>query len=392
MTTTATTAPTTMVTLRTLLEEMGKLKASDLHITAGVAAQLRVDGTLVSSKLSGVLTPELTQRLAYSALTDEQKKAFENDHELDFSFGVKSLARFRGNVFIQRGAVSMVVRMIPYEVTPFEQLGLPPSVLKFSELPRGLVLVTGPTGSGKSTTLASLIDHINTEEALHIVTIEDPIEFMHVHKRCIVNQREVGSDTLTFGHALRRVLRQDPDVILLGEMRDQETVETALMIAETGHLAFATLHTNSAVESISRIVDMFPATQHDAVYSQLAFVLQGVVTQSLLPRLNASGRIIAAEVMVCTQAVSALIREGKTHQIYSLMQAGSKHGMQTMNQALCNLVNRREVSYEDAARRSPEPKELEGMIGRSGGAMPAPAAKDPFAEHAFGGPAAKSRT
>jgi twitching motility protein PilT len=388
----STTVPPTMVTLRTLLEEMGKLKASDLHITAGVPAQMRVDGTLVSSKISGVLTPELTQRLAYSALTDEQKKMFENDHELDFSFGVKSLARFRGNVFIQRGAVSMVVRMIPYEVTPFEQLGLPQSVLKFSELPRGLVLVTGPTGSGKSTTLASLIDHINTSEALHIVTIEDPIEFMHVHKKCIINQREVGSDTLTFGSALRRVLRQDPDVILLGEMRDQETVETALMIAETGHLAFATLHTNSAVESISRIVDMFPATQHDAVFSQLAFVLQGVVTQSLLPRLNASGRVIAAEVMVCTQGVSALIREGKTHQIYSLMQAGSKHGMQTMNQALCNLVNRREVAVEDALRRSPEPKELEGMIGRTGGAVPAPAAKDPFADLAFGGPAAKSRT
>ena len=382
-----TTTTTPMVTLRTLLEEMGKLKASDLHITVGVPAQLRVDGSLIASKTSGVLSPEMTQRLAYSALSDEQKKTFENDHELDFSFGVKSLARFRGNVFIQRGAVSMVVRMIPYEVTPFEQLGLPPSVLKFSHLPRGLVLVTGPTGSGKSTTLASLIDRINTEESLHIVTIEDPIEFMHVHKRCIINQREVGSDTLTFGHALRRVLRQDPDVILLGEMRDQETVETALMIAETGHLAFATLHTNSAVESISRIVDMFPATQHDAVYSQLAFVLQGVVTQSLLPRLNASGRVIAAEVMVCTQAVSALIREGKTHQIYSLIQAGTKHGMQTMNQSLVNLVNRREVSYEDAARRSPDPKELEGMIGRSSGGPPQ---SSHAAEPAFGG-AAKSR-
>jgi len=378
---------TTMVTLRTLLEEMGKLKASDLHVTAGVAAQFRVDGTLVASKTSGVLTPELTQRLAYSALTDEQKKTFENDHELDFSFGVKSLARFRGNVFIQRGAVSMVVRMIPYEVAPFETLNLPPSVAKFAELPRGLVLVTGPTGSGKSTTLAALIDKINTGDALHIVTIEDPIEFMHVHKKCIINQREVGSDTLTFGHALRHVLRQDPDVILLGEMRDRETVETALMIAETGHLAFATLHTNSAVESISRIVDMFPANQHDAVYSQLAFVLQGVVTQALLPRLNAPGRVAAAEVLVCTQGVSALIREGKTHQIYSLIQAGSKHGMVTMNQALVNLVNKKEISYEDALRRSPDPKELEGMIGRSGGAgLPSNAGM----EHAFGG-SAKNR-
>jgi twitching motility protein PilT len=357
-----------------------------------VPAQLRVDGSLVASRVSGVLTPEITQRLAYSALTDEQKKLFENEHELDFSFGVKALARFRGNVFIQRGAVSMVVRMIPYEVTPFEQLGLPQSVLKLSMLSRGLVLVTGPTGSGKSTTLASLIDRINSDESLHIVTIEDPIEFMHVHKKCIINQREVGSDTLSFSNALRRVLRQDPDVILLGEMRDRETVETALTIAETGHLAFATLHTNSAVESISRIVDMYPANQHDAVYSQLAFVLQGVVTQSLLPRNNAPGRIVASEVLVCTQAVSALIREGKTHQIYSLIQAGAKHGMQTMNQSLLNLVNRREIAYEDAVRRSPEPKELEAMMGRAGGAMPPAAARDPFAEHAFGGPAAKSRT
>jgi twitching motility protein PilT len=358
-----------MVTLRTLLEEMTKVRASDLHITAGVAAQLRVDGSLVSSKTSGVLTPDMTQRLAYSALTDEQKKIFENDHELDFSFGVKGLARFRGNCFIQRGVVTMVVRMIPFEVTPFEALGLPPSVLKFADLPRGLVLVTGPTGSGKSTTLAALIDRINSDESCHIVTIEDPIEFMHMHKKSVINQREVGSDTKSFGNALRHVLRQDPDVILLGEMRDRETVETALMIAETGHLAFATLHTNSAVESISRIVDMFPANQHDAMYSQLAFVLQGVVTQSLLPRANGPGRAVASEVLVCTAAVSALIREGKTHQIYSLIQAGTKHGMQTMNQSLVNLVNRREISYEDALRRSSDPKEFEGMLGRSGGPM-----------------------
>lgn len=358
-----------MVTLRTLLEEMGKLKASDLHMTAGVPAQMRVDGTLVSSKTSGVLTPDITQRLAYSALTDEQKKIFENEHELDFSFGVKGLARFRGNCFIQRGVVTMVVRMIPFEVTPFEALGLPNTVLKFADLPRGLVLVTGPTGSGKSTTLAALIDRINSEESLHIVTIEDPIEFMHVHKKSIINQREVGADTKTFHHALKHVLRQDPDVILLGEMRDRETVETALMIAETGHLAFATLHTNSAVESISRIVDMFPANQHQAVYSQLAFVLEGVVTQSLLPRPNGPGRVVASEVLVCTPAISALIREGKTHQIYSLIQAGTKHGMQTMNQSLVNLVNRREISYEDAYKRTSDPKEFDGMLGRTTGPM-----------------------
>ncbi|MCA9751861.1 MAG: type IV pilus twitching motility protein PilT [Gemmatimonadetes bacterium] len=354
-----------MVSLRALLEEMVKTKASDLHVTAGVPAQLRVDGMLVASKLSGVLTPDVTQRLAYSALSDEQKKRFENDNELDFSFGVKGLARFRGNVFVQRGVTTMVVRLIPFEVAPFETLGLPASVAKFADLPRGLVLVTGPTGSGKSTTLASLIDRINVDRSVHIVTIEDPIEFMHTHKRAIVNQREVGADTNSFHEALRHVLRQDPDVILLGEMRDRETMETALSIAETGHLAFATLHTNSAVESITRIVDTFPANQHSQVYSQLAFVLRGVVTQALLPRISGSGRALAAEVMTCTPAVAALVREGKVHQLYSLIQAGTKHGMCTMNQSLIQLVNRREVSYEDALARSSDPKELEGMVGRA---------------------------
>ena len=282
-----------MVSLRALLEEMVKLKASDLHLTAGVPAQLRVDGELTPSKLSGVLTPDVTQRLAYSALSDEQKKKFENTNELDFSFGVKGLARFRGNCFVQRGVVTAVVRMIPFEVAPFETLGLPKSVSKFADLTRGLVLLTGPTGSGKSTTLASLIDRINTERPEHIVTIEDPIEFMHGHKRAIVNQREVGADTHTFNDALKHVLRQDPDLILLGEMRDRETMATALTIAETGHLCFATLHTNSAVESITRIVDTFPADQHNQIYSQLAFVLRGVVTQSLLPKMAGNGRALA---------------------------------------------------------------------------------------------------
>ena len=354
-----------MVTLRALLDEMAKMKASDLHLTAGVPAQLRVDGELVASKLSGVLTPDQTQRLAYSALNDEQKKNFETQSELDFSFGVKGLARFRGNCFVQRGVVTMVVRMIPFEVAPFETLGLPPQVQKLADLPRGLVLVTGPTGSGKSTTLASLIDRINNERSEHIVTIEDPIEFMHSHKRCIVNQREVGADTHTFHAALRHVLRQDPDVILLGEMRDRETMETALTVAETGHLCFATLHTNSAVESITRIVDSFPSDQHHQVYSQLAFVLRGVITQALLPRISQNGRAMVAEVMICTPAISALIREGKVHQIYSLIQAGQKHGMQTMNQSLLNLFNRREISFEDAIGRSSDPKELEGMMGRA---------------------------
>ena len=353
-----------MVTLRTLLEEMSKLKASDLHITAGVPGMFRVDGDLRPSRESGVLTPDMTQRLAYSALSDEQKKQFENRNELDFSFGVKGLARFRGNCFVQRGVVSMVVRMIPFQVTPFESLGLPSSVASLADLPRGLVLVTGPTGSGKSTTLASLIDRINAEKAVHIITIEDPIEFMHSHKRAIINQREVGSDTGNFGEALRHILRQDPDVILLGEMRDRETVETCLRVAETGHLAFATLHTNSAVETISRIVDFFPSDQHSQVHSQLAFVLKGVVTQALLPRLNDSGRVAASEVLICTPAVSALIREGKAHQIYSLMQAGQKFGMHTMNQSLMQLMHRKEISFEDAIARCPDPKEFEAMMGR----------------------------
>ena len=354
-----------MVSLRALLEDMVKHRASDLHLTAGVPAQLRVDGDLMASKLSGVLTPEITQRLTYSALSDEQKKRFENENELDFSFGVKGLARFRGNCFVQRGVVTMVIRMIPFEVTPFETLGLPDSVRALSDLPRGLVLVTGPTGSGKSTTLASLIDRINSEKSLHIVTIEDPIEFMHAHKRAIVNQREVGADTNSFSAALRHILRQDPDVILLGEMRDRETMETALTLAETGHLCFATLHTNSATESITRIVDTFPAGQHNQIYSQLAFVLKGVVTQALIPRVGGSGRAMSAEVMICTPAISALIREGKAHQIYSLMQAGQKHGMQTMNQSLVALYNRREITFEDAMARSSDPKEFEGMLGRA---------------------------
>jgi twitching motility protein PilT len=358
-----------MVTLRELLEEMAKVKASDLHLTAGVPGMLRIDGELVASKTSGVLTPEMIQRLAYSALNDEQKKVFENSNELDFSFGVKGLARFRGNCFVQRGVVSMVVRMIPFQVVPLEALGLPNSVAALANLPRGLVLVTGPTGSGKSTTLASLIDRINSQNALHIVTIEDPIEFMHSHKRSIVNQREIGADTKTFPSALRHVLRQDPDVILLGEMRDRETVETCLRIAETGHLAFATLHTNSAVETVSRIVDFFPSDQHSQVHSQLAFVLKGVVTQALLPRLGNSGRALASEVLICTPAVSALIREGKVHQIYSLMQAGQKYGMQTMNQSLMQLLNRKEVSIEHAMQRTPDPKEFEAMMGRTYASM-----------------------
>jgi twitching motility protein PilT len=354
-----------MVTLRALLEEMVKVRASDLHITAGVAANLRVDGELTPSKVSGVLTPEVTQRLAYSALNDEQKKKFENTNELDFSFGVKGLARFRGNCFVQRGVVTMVIRVIPFEVVPFESLGLPGSVQALGQLPQGLVLLTGPTGSGKSTTLASLIDRINSEKPVHIVTIEDPIEFMHSHKRAIVNQREVGSDTHSFKEALKHVLRQDPDVILLGEMRDPETMETALTVSETGHLCFATLHTNSAVESITRIVDSFSADRHNQIYSQLAFVLKGVVTQALLPKVAGTGRAMAAEVMICTPAISALIREGKIHQIYSLLQAGHKHGMQTMNQALVNLVNRREISYDVAISRSPDARELGGMLGRT---------------------------
>ena len=349
--------------LRALLEEMIQKDASDLHITAQERPKLRVDGDMVDSSVPDILTPKDTLQLAYSVLTENQKKRFETEDELDFSFGIQNLARFRGNVFKQRGCVAMVIRMIPFNVRTFQDLGLPPVIAKLAERPRGLILVTGPTGSGKSTTLAAIIDKINKERKGHIITVEDPIEFIHRHQSCIVNQREIGTDTKTFASALKYALREDPDVILVGEMRDLETVAAALTIAETGHLVLATLHTNSAAESINRIIDVFPSNQQSQVRAQLAFVLEGVVTQTLLPKAKGRGRCMAAEIMVATPAIRALIRDDKIHQIYSAMQSGKKFGMQTMNDALYQLYTSREVSQEECERVSSDPKEFLRMIG-----------------------------
>src|SRR3972149_3700958 len=353
------------VNLRTLLEEMIERDASDLHITAGERPKMRVDGDITNSRNEYVLTPKDTLQLAYSVLTENQKKKFEMEDELDFSFGIQNLARFRGNCFKQRGCVSIVIRQIPFSVKTFDQLGLLPIISQLAERPRGLVLVTGPTGSGKSTTLAAMIDKVNKELRGHILTVEEPIEFIHRHQNCIVNQREVGTDTKSFGAALKYALRQDPDVVLIGEMRDLETIQAALTIAETGHLAFATLHTNSAAETINRIIDVCPAHQQSQVRAQLAFVLEGVVTQTLLQRARGRGRVMAAEIMVCTPAVRALIREEKAHQIESAMQAGKKYGMQTLNDALYQLYLGREVTKEECLRVTSKPNDFLGMIGEA---------------------------
>lgn len=354
----------TPVNLRALLEEMIRRRASDLHLTAGERPKFRIDGQIVDASIDYVLTPRDTLQLAYSILTDNQKKRFENEDELDFSFGIQNLSRFRGNVYRQRGCVSMAIRQIPFQIKTIEELGLPPVISKLAERPRGLVLVTGPTGSGKSTTLAAMIDKINREERGHILTIEDPIEFVHRHQGCIVNQREVGADTRSFASALKYALRQDPDVVLIGEMRDLETIQAALTIAETGHLALATLHTNSAAESINRIIDVFPPHQQSQVRAQLAFVLEGVVTQTLLPRAKGPGRVCACEIMICTPAIRACIRDDKVHQIYSIMQAGKKYGMQTMNDALYQLYIQGEVTLEEAVRHTSDPNELLRMVGQ----------------------------
>jgi twitching motility protein PilT len=338
--------------------------ASDLHITAGERPKLRIDGDIQNSNVDYVLTPKDTLTLAYSILTESQKKRFETEDELDFSFGIQNLARFRGNCFKQRGCVSLVIRQIPFNIRTFEELGLAGVVAKMAEKPRGLVLVTGPTGSGKSTTLAAMLDKINRERRGHIITVEDPIEFIHRHQNCIVNQREVGSDTKSFANALKYALREDPDVILIGEMRDLETIQAALTIAETGHLAFATLHTNSAAEAINRIIDVFPSHQQSQVRAQLAFVLEGIVTQTLLPRAKGRGRVMAAEILVVTAAIRALIREDKIHQIYSLMQSGKKFGMQTLNDALYQLYMSREVTADECLRVSGDPNEFLRMIGQ----------------------------
>jgi twitching motility protein PilT len=338
--------------------------ASDLHVVAGERPKLRVDGDITNSSVEQVMTPKDTLQIAYSVLTEQQKKRFELEDELDFSFGIQNLARFRGNVFKQRGCVSMVVRQIPFAIKTFDQLGLPGSIAKMAEKPRGLVLVTGPTGSGKSTTLAAMIDKINRERKGHIITVEDPIEFIHKHQSCIINQREIGSDTKSFASALKYALREDPDIILVGEMRDLETIAATLTIAETGHLAFATLHTNSAAEAINRIIDVFPSHQQSQVRAQLAFVLEGIVTQTLLPKAQGRGRVMAAEILVVTPAIRALIRDDKVHQIYSSMQAGKKWGMQTLNDALYALYMSREVTAEECLRVSGDPTEFQRMIGQ----------------------------
>jgi len=353
------------VNLRALLEEMIEKDASDLHLVAGERPKIRVDGDIVSASSEEVMTPKDTLSLAYSVLTENQKKRFETESELDFSFGIQNLARFRGNVFKQRGCVSVVIRQIPFSVKTFEELGLPHVVAQLSDRPRGLVLVTGPTGSGKSTTLAAMIDKINRELKGHIITVEDPIEFIHRHQACIVNQREVGTDTNSFQAALKYALRQDPDVVLIGEMRDLETIQAALTIAETGHLAFATLHTNSAAESINRIIDVFPSHQQSQVRAQLAFVLEGVVTQTLLQRAKGRGRVMAAEIMICTAAIRALIRDDKVHQIESSMQAGKKYGMQTLNDALYQLYMGREVTKDECLRVTSKPNEFLRSIGET---------------------------
>ncbi len=349
--------------LRSLLQEMIDREASDLHVTAGERPKLRIDGDILDSTVDHIMTPKDTLQLAYSVLTESQKKRFELEDELDFSFGIQNLARFRGNVFKQRGCVAMVLRMIPFSVRTFDELGLPPVMAKLADRPRGLILVTGPTGSGKSTTLAAVIDKINKERKSHIITVEDPIEFIHRHQGCIVNQREIGTDTKSFATALKYALREDPDVILVGEMRDLETIAAALTIAETGHLVLATLHTNSAAESINRMIDVFPSNQQSQIRAQLAFVLEGVITQTLLQRNRGKGRVMACEIMVATPAIRALIRDDKIHQIYSALQSGKKHGMQTMTDALYQLYMNREVPKDECLRVASDPNEFLRMIG-----------------------------
>ncbi len=347
---------------------MTEAGGSDLHLTTNSPPQVRVHGHLSPIPGYRPLTPAETKQLAYSVLTDAQKHRFEENLELDFSFGLKGMSRFRANLFNQKGAVGAVFRAIPYEIKSFEALGLPPVVHDLCKKPRGLVLVTGPTGSGKSTTLAAMIDKINIDRHDHILTIEDPIEFLHNHKNCIVNQREVNADTHGFAHALRTALRQDPDIVLVGEMRDLETIEMALRIAETGHLTFATLHTNSAYSTINRIIDVFPAAQQSQVRTQLSLVLEGIMCQSLLPKASGDGRVMALEILIPNAAIRNLIREDKIHQIYSMMQTGQdKFGMQTFNQALATLYHKRIISLETAMQRSSNADELKELIDRGSG-------------------------
>jgi twitching motility protein PilT len=362
------------VTLSDLLKKMLEMGGSDLHITTNSPPQIRVHGHLHPLDMPP-LQPAETKQLGYSVLTDAQKHRFEESLELDFSFGLKGLARFRGNLFNQRGATGGVFRVIPFEIKSFQQLNLPPVISKLCDKPRGLVLVTGPTGSGKSTTLAAMIDKINTERHDHIITIEDPIEFVHPNKNCLVNQREVHADTKSFTDALRAALREDPDVVLIGEMRDLETIESALRIAETGHLTFGTLHTNSAASTINRVIDVFPSHQQSQIRAQLSLVLEGVICQALIQKVGGQGRACAMEILIPNPAVRNLIREDKIHQIYSSMQSGQdKFGMQTFNQSLANLYFAKQITLETAMIRSSIPDELTEMINRGPQVKPAAAA------------------
>ncbi len=360
------------VTMHQLLKTLVDQGGTDLHVTTNSPPQIRIDGKMLPLQLPPMTAP-MTKSLVYSVLTDNQKHRFEENLELDFSFGVKGLARFRGNVFFQRGAVAGAFRTIPWEIRSFQELGLPQVVSGLCDKPRGLILVTGPTGSGKSTTLAAMLDKINAERHEHMVTIEDPIEYLHSHKKCLVNQRELHADTRSFPNALRAALRQDPDIVLIGEMRDLETIESALRIAETGHLTLATLHTNSAAQTINRIIDVFSPHQQSQVRAQLSMVLEGILCQSLLPRATGGGRVLAMEILVPNSAIRNLIREDKVHQIYSAMQVGqAKFGMQTFNQSLASLYFKRQITHETALSMSSNPEELQDMINRGAGGLNAP--------------------
>lgn len=353
------------ITFHQLLKVVVENGSSDLHITAGSPPMLRIDGKLVPVKHPPLSPPE-TKDLCYSVLTDSQKHKFEENWELDFSFGVEGLGRFRGNIYMQRAAVSGAFRLLPFEMRSMKELGLPPIVSELAKRPRGLLLVTGPTGSGKTTTLASIVNQINDERHEHIVTIEDPIEYIFKHRNCLVNQREVGSDTKSFNNALRSVLREDPDVVLIGEMRDLETIKVALVLAETGHLTLATLHTNTAVQTINRVIDVFPPHEQSQIRAQLSFVLEGVLCQALIPKVG-GGRTMALEVMVPNPAIRNLIREDKIHQIYSQQQIGQeKYQMQTLNQSLANLYLKKLITYEDAMNKSQDPDELKRVITPGG--------------------------
>jgi len=357
------------ITMHQLLKTLVDQGGTDLHVTTNSPPQIRIDGKMIPLQVPP-MTPAETKGLIYSILTDAQKHRFEENFELDLSFGVKGLARFRANVFFQRGAVAGAFRTIPWEIKSFKDLGLPEVVASLCDKPRGLILVTGPTGSGKSTTLAAMLDKVNSERHEHIVTIEDPIEYLHSHKKCLVNQRELHADTKSFPAALRASLRQDPDVVLIGEMRDLETIESALRIAETGHLTFATLHTNSAAQTINRIIDVFPPHQQAQIRAQLSLVLEGVLCQALLPRSTGSGRVLAMEILLPNSAIRNLIREDKVHQIYSAMQVGqTRYGMQTFNQSLATLVLKKVVSADLALSMSSKPDELQEMLNRGVGGL-----------------------